>query len=183
MVLGSMMVGQMTAGPPTAALGARQLLTPQLVVSDGARAVQFYCRALGAKELYRFCTRQGKVAHAELQLGGAQLVIIDEGALESTRSARSYGGCPVLLRLYSDDVELLSRNFLGAGGFVVEPLRDQVHGDRSGRFRDPEGYLWTLAQHMEDVRPEQLEQRMNALGFSLWRPRTEPQRPVKPPLR
>jgi PhnB protein len=161
--------------------GWHQNVTPHLIVSDGARAVQFYCRAFGARELCRFCTRQGKIAHAELQLEHFRISLSDESTTGGAKSARSYGGCAMMLRVYTDDVETLARNFLGAGGFVAEALRDQAYGDRAGQFRDPEGYLWMLAQHIEDVRPEQLEQRLNALGISWWRPRPDEHRRAKPP--
>src|SRR5687767_6376645 len=142
--------------------------SPHLVVSDAARAIRFYCRALGALESYRLCTRQGKIARAELQLGEGRLTLSDESPDWGTRSARSLGASPVLLEIRTRSVEALARTFLGAGGFMVQPLRDQPDGDRSGQFRDPEGYHWSLAQRIEDVPPEQFERRVSALGLSLW---------------
>jgi len=141
-----------------------------LVVSDAQRATRFYCRAFGALELYRLCTRQGKIARVELQLGDGRLTLSDESPEWGTRSARSQGGSPVSLQVQTPDVEALARSFLAAGGFMVQPLRDQPFGDRSGQFRDPEGYHWSLAQRIEDVPPEQFEQRMSAIGLSLWWP-------------
>lgn len=159
-------------------------LTVHLVVSDGARAIQFYRRALGVSELYRFCTRQGKIVLAELQLGECRILLSDETPDGGIKSARAHGGCSALLRVYAEDVDTLAQMFVGAGGFIVHPVRLQLNGDRSGQFRDPEGYHWTLAQHLEDVSPDQLEQRLSQVGISLWRPRNvDPRRPTKPPPR
>jgi PhnB protein len=160
--------------------GGYRSVTPHLVVSDGERAIQFYKRGLGAIELYQLRTRQGKIARAELAIGDCRLTLSDESPEWGARSARSYGGCSMSLRVYTQDVEALARSFLGAGGFVVEPLRDQAQGDRCGQFRDPEGYHWALAQRMEVVALEQLEQRVNALGLSLWRPRPSHPRGSRP---
>ncbi|HKO92290.1 MAG TPA: VOC family protein [Polyangiaceae bacterium] len=161
-----------------------ELVSHHLVVSDGARAIVFYRRALGAVELYRLCTRQGKIAHAELTIGGSRLTLSDEAPERGARSARSLGGCSMQLGVYARDVETLARNFLGAGGFLVQALQDQPQGERSGQFRDPEGYQWTLAERREEVSLELLEQRINGLGLSLWRPRaTEPRRGKPPSVR
>jgi PhnB protein len=154
--------------PPSIVAG----VSPHLVVSDAPRAARFYCRAFGAVELYRLCARQGKIARVELQLGEGRLTLSDESPEWGTRSARSQGGSPVSLQIQTLDVEALARSFLGAGGFMVQPLREQPHGDRSGQFRDPEGYHWSLAQRIEEVSPEQFERRMSAIGLSLWWPRT-----------
>ena len=76
------------------------------------------------------------------------------------------GGCPIVICLYTSDVDALAKRFLYAGGLMVRPLQDQFYGDRSGQFVDPEGYRWTLAQRVEHVTPEEMARRMAALAGS-----------------
>lgn len=139
-------------------------LTPYLALSDAAKAIEFYKAALGAIELYRLAMPDGKIAHAELQLGDSRLMVSDEAPEWGNKSARGYGGSPVALCIYSDNVDALAERFVKAGGKVTRPLETQFYGDRTGRFEDPEGYKWTLSQHVEDVSPEEMQRRMEKMG-------------------
>ncbi|OJH38176.1 VOC family protein [Cystobacter ferrugineus] len=139
-------------------------LTPYLSLSDAAKAVEFYKAALGAVELYRLPMPGGKIAHGELQIGDSRLMYADEMPDWGNKSAKSYGGTPVGLCIYTENVEALAERFVKAGGKVVRPLENQFYGDRSGQFEDPEGYKWTLAQHVEDVSPEEMQRRMAKMG-------------------
>ncbi len=139
-------------------------LTPYLALRDAAKAIEFYKAALGATELYRLPMPGGKVAHAELQIGNSRLMVSDEMPEWGNKSAKSYGGTPVGLCIYTENVDALAERFVKAGGKVVRPLQTQFYGDRSGQFEDPEGYKWTLAQHVEDVSPEEMQRRMEKMG-------------------
>jgi len=139
-------------------------LTPYLALSDAAKAIEFYKAALGATELYRLPMPGGKIAHAELQIGNSRLLVSDEMPEWGNKSAKGYGGTPVGLCIYTENVEALAERFMKAGGKVVRPLENQFYGDRSGQFEDPEGYKWTLAQHVEDVSPEEMQRRMEKMG-------------------
>jgi PhnB protein len=139
-------------------------LTPYLALSDAAKAIEFYKAALGATELFRMPMPNGKIAHAELQIGDSRLMVSDEMPEWGNKSAKGYGGTPVGLCIYTENVEALAERFVKAGGKVVRPLENQFYGDRSGHFEDPEGYKWTLAQHVEDVSPEEMQRRMAKMG-------------------
>lgn len=139
-------------------------LTPYLTLNDAAKAIEFYKAALGATEVYRLPMPGGKVAHAELRIGNSMLMVADAMPDWGNKSARDIGGTPVGLCLYTEDVEALAERFVKAGGKQVRPLENQFYGDRSGQFEDPEGYKWTLAQHVEDVSPEEMQRRMEKMG-------------------
>ncbi len=139
-------------------------LTPFLSLRDAAKAIEFYKAALGAEELFRMPMPGGKVAHAELRIGDSRIMVADEMPEWDNKSARTMGGSPVGLMVYTEDVDALAERFVKAGGKVVRPLENQFYGDRSGQFVDPEGYKWTLAQHIEDVSPEEMQRRMEKMG-------------------
>ena len=139
-------------------------LTPYLSLSDATKAIEFYKAALGATELYRLPMPGGKIAHAELQIGDSRLMLADEMPEWGNKSAKGYGGTPVGLCIYTENVDALAERFVKAGGKLVRPLENQFYGDRTGQFEDPEGYKWTLAQHVEDVSPEEMQRRMAKMG-------------------
>ena len=138
-------------------------LTPYLVVADGEKAIEFYRRALSATEHYRLTMRNGRIAHAELQIGSSRVMLSDDNPKWGAKSARSFGGSPVVLCIYTTDVVRLADRFVRAGGVIVRELRDQFYGDRSGQFQDPEGYRWTLAQRVENVPPAEMARRLSQL--------------------
>ncbi|MBU8898480.1 VOC family protein [Corallococcus sp. H22C18031201] len=135
-------------------------ITPYLSLRDASKGIEFYKNALGAKELYRLPTPDGKVAHAELQVGDSRVMLSEENPTWGNKSAKALGGTPVMLCLYTENVDALADRFVKAGGKVVRPLENMFYGDRSGTFEDPEGYRWTLSQHVEDVAPEEMKTRM-----------------------
>ncbi|MBJ6760648.1 VOC family protein [Myxococcaceae bacterium JPH2] len=135
-------------------------ITPYLSLRDASKGIEFYKNALGAKELYRLPTPDGKVAHAELQVGDSRVMLAEENPTWGNTSAKALGGTPVMLCLYTENVDALADRFVKAGGKVVRPVENMFYGDRSGTFEDPEGYRWTLSQHVEDVAPEEMKTRM-----------------------
>lgn len=139
-------------------------VTAYLALRDAAKAIAFYEAALGAKEIYRLPMPDGKIAHAEIQVGNSRIMLSDEMPDWGNKSAQTLGGCPIGLCVYTDNVELLAERFVQAGGKVTRPVSNQFYGDRTGTFEDPEGYKWTLAQHVEDVSPEEMMARMSKMG-------------------
>ena len=135
-------------------------ITPYLSLRDAQTAIEFYKAALGATELYRLPMPDGKLAHAELQVGGGRLMVSDEMPDWGNKGALTLGGSPVGLCVWFDDVDAQAARFVAAGGKQLRPVEDQFYGDRTGQFEDPEGYKWTLAQHLEDVTPEEMMTRM-----------------------
>jgi uncharacterized glyoxalase superfamily protein PhnB len=140
-------------------------LTPHIVVSDAAAAIDFYKEAFGAKEAMRMPGPGGKIMHALIQIGDSKVMLNDEfpemgGAL----SPSSLGGSPVTLTLYVPDVDRTFEQAIAAGATVKMPAADQFWGDRYGMLTDPFGHLWAVATHIEDLTPEQIAQR--AAAFS-----------------
>jgi PhnB protein len=135
-------------------------VTPYLIFSNAEKAIAFYKQALGATELFRMPMPNGKIGHAELQIGDSRIMLADEAPEIGARSAKSIGGTPIGLCLYTENVDALAERFVKAGGKKVRPMENKFYGDRSGQFEDPEGYQWTLAQHIEDVPPDEMQRRM-----------------------
>ena len=135
-------------------------ITPYLIVSGAAEAIDFYTKAFGAHELMRMPTPNGKVAHAEMQIGNSRLMLADEQPESGQRSPRSIGGSATGLMLYVDDVDNVFMRAIGAGANVQQAVTDQFYGDRSGQLTDPFGHVWTVATHVEDVPEAELQRRM-----------------------
>jgi len=119
-------------------------LSPRLVVSDAAKAIDFYVAALGARERQRHAGPDGRIVHAELALGPATLAVKDAG--DGDEAPPALGGTPVILTLQVDDVDEVAAAMTAAGAAVVYPVSDQEYGARDGRFRDPSGHLWIITQ-------------------------------------
>src|SRR6187200_1270298 len=138
-------------------------VTPYLIVSGAAQALDFYKRALGAIEQMRMPGPEGNVMHAEIKIGDSVIMLADEFPEMGARSPQALGGTPVGICLYVPDVDSLFNQAIQAGGKVERPLQNQFYGDRSGTFIDPFGHKWTIATHIEDVSPEEMQKRMAAI--------------------
>ncbi|HEX5271195.1 MAG TPA: VOC family protein [Gemmataceae bacterium] len=138
-------------------------VTPYLIVKGAAQAIEFYKKAFGAVELFRFPGPDGRVGHAEIQLGDSRVMLADEHPQMGAVSPQTVGGTPVGLCLYVADVDAVAKQAVAAGAEVVRPVQDQFYGDRSGTFADPFGHKWTVATHKEDVTPQEMQRRMNEL--------------------
>jgi PhnB protein len=138
-----------------------QQLYPRLVVSDGAAAIDFYRRTLGATETARYTDPAGKIVHAELTIGPATVAIKDEDAGDP--SPTSLGGTPVIIALYVDDADAVGAAMTGAGAKVVYPISDQPYGERGGRLADPYGHLWMISQRIEELSAEEIQRRIQAM--------------------
>jgi PhnB protein len=134
-------------------------ITPYLAIKDAARAIEFYQRAFGAKEIMRMNTPQGKVSHAEIKIGDSILMLSEESLMSGIRPPQGLEGSPVSLFLYVEDVDSVFKNALSAGAKEQQPLATQFWGDRYGRLTDPFGHSWSLATHVEDVAPEEMGKR------------------------
>jgi uncharacterized glyoxalase superfamily protein PhnB len=139
-----------------------QSITAHLVVREAAKAIDFYQRAFGAEVNNRMDDPSGKVMHAELTIGNSRIMLADEYP-GMGNPAPGKEGSPVVLNLYSDDVDALWKRATGAGATVTMPLEDMFWGDRYGQVRDPFGHAWALGQHKEDVSPEEMRKRAAAM--------------------
>lgn len=135
-------------------------VTAYLVVQDAARAIEFYKSVFGAVELFRLNAGPDKIAHAELQIGDSRIMLADEFPEMDALGPGHYGGSPVSLLVYVPDSEAVFFKALEAGATLKRPLADQFYGDRSGMVVDPFGHTWSIATHIEDVSPEEMQRRM-----------------------
>ena len=134
-------------------------VSPYLCVDGAAAAIDFYGAVFGTTERMRMPAPDGKIGHAELQLGDAVIMLADESPEIGFRSPKAIGGSPVILSLYVDDVDAVVSRAEQAGATVLRPVETQFYGDRSGQFEDPFGHRWSIATHVEDVSPEEMERR------------------------
>jgi PhnB protein len=133
-------------------------VTPRLVVSDGAAAIEFYVRAFGAEEVgERFTGPDGGLIHAEVRIGDSVVMLTGDG--DEARSPSSAGTVTAIMATYWEDVDAAWERAVAAGAEVIYPLADQFYGERGGRLRDPFGHQWMLSQVIEDVTPEEMERR------------------------
>lgn len=120
-------------------------LYARLVVIGADQAIEFYTKALNAKEIDRYTDEaSGRVVHAELALAGVTLAVKDEG--DGDPAPPTLGGTPVIMALYVDDADAVGRRMEQHGATVVYPIEDQPYGERGGRLADPFGHLWMIAQ-------------------------------------
>ena len=138
-------------------------ITPYLSVRGAAAAIDFYRRAFGAEELYRLEAGNGLVGHAEIRIGDSVILLADELGGSPQRSPSSLAGTSVAVRLFVDDVDACFARALAAGGVQLRGVADQFYGDRNGALRDPFGHVWIVGTHIEDLTPEQIAARMQAL--------------------
>jgi PhnB protein len=126
-------------------------------------AIEFYKKAFGAIEKLRLVMPDGKIGHAELEIEGSLLMMVDENLDWGTKSPETLGGNPVTIGLYVPDVDQSFQKAIDAGATVIMPLKDEFYGDRTGQVIDPFGYKWMIATHFEDVSQEEMQTRMDKM--------------------
>jgi PhnB protein len=136
-----------------------QTVTPYLAVEDAAKAIEFYTKAFGAKERVRMDTPDGKIGHAELEIGDSLVMLSDPFPQASTKPPKELGGTSVSVFLYVEDVDALTKQAIDAGATSTMEVADQFWGDRMGSITDPFGHSWSIATHVEDVAPEEIAAR------------------------
>jgi len=134
-------------------------LTPYLAVEDAASAIEFYQRAFDAKERVRMPGPGGAIMHAELEIGDSVLMLSDPFPQASTKPPKELGGTSVSLMLYVEDTDASYRQAIDAGATSLMEPDDMFWGDRFSSVQDPFGHSWTIATHVEDVSPEEMQRR------------------------
>ena len=137
-------------------------VTPSLFVVGAAKAIEFYKKALGAQELMRFPGPDGAIMHAEIKIGDSIIMLADEMPEQGGRGPKSIGGTPVSFFVYRENVDTEWKRAVDAGAKVLVPLADQFWGDRTGCLEDPFGHQWWLAQHLQDLTPEEIQKNAEA---------------------
>ena len=133
--------------------------TPYLIIHGAAAAIDFYKSVFGATEVMRIPHPDGRVGHAEIKIGDSTIMLADEFPELGHRGPKSLGGTTVSLMLYVEDADAVFDRAIAAGAEVVKPMMNQFYGDRSGTFYDPFGHGWTVATHVEDVSPDEMQRR------------------------
>jgi PhnB protein len=134
-------------------------VTPYLIIDGASAAIDFYASVLGAKERMRMPAPDGKVGHAELEIGDSLVMLADEFPDAEVRGPKAVGGTPVSLHVYVEDVDSVFDRAIQAGATALRPVENQFYGDRAGQFEDPFGHRWNVATHVEDVPPDELAKR------------------------
>ena len=141
-------------------------VTPYLSIKNGAQALEFYKKAFGAKEAYKLMLPDGRLGHAEIQVGDSVIMLADEFPEHGGKSPQTLGGSPVSIHLYVENVDSFFQKAVAAGAKARKPVSDQFYGDRSGQLEDPYGHLWWVATHKEDVSPDEMQKRVQAMFAS-----------------
>lgn len=139
-------------------------VTPYLVVDNAVKALEFYQKALNAKELFRLPIpgKNGgeKIGHAEIKIGDSQVMLSDEYPDMDAIGPKTLGGTSASFMIYVDDVDKAFDQAVKAGAKPLQTVENQFWGDRTGTLLDPFGHKWTLGTHIEDVPPEEMQKRM-----------------------
>jgi PhnB protein len=135
-------------------------VTPYIICKGASHAIDWYRKVFGAEQLTRMEGKDGIVSHAELLFGDSRVMIADEFPAWGARGPHTVGGTPVSLMLYVADCDATFKKAVDHGAHVERPLEDQFYGDRTGHIVDPFGHKWTIATHIEDLTPEEMQARM-----------------------
>jgi PhnB protein len=134
-------------------------VTPYLAVDDAVQAIEYYKKAFGAKERVRMEAPDGKIGHAELEIGDSLVMLSDPFPHATTRPPKELGGTSASVFMYVEDVDAFVKRAVDEGATMTMEVADQFWGDRFGSVQDPFGHSWSIATHVEDVPPEEMAER------------------------
>ena len=134
-----------------------------LIVDGAAEAIDFYARAFGAREKFRLTEPGGRIGHVELEFGGTTIMLADAFPEYGMRDPRTLGGTPVSIHLHVDDADALIQQAVDAGATLERAAADQFYGERSGSVHDPFGHRWLIGHSIEEVSPEEMQRRYEAM--------------------
>ena len=139
-------------------------VTAYLAIDGAGDAIEFYKNIFGAQERFRMPGPDGRIGHAEIQIGDSPIMLVDEHPEIGALSPRRIGGSPVSIMLYVEDVDRVVERALAAGAKLLRPVQDQFYGDRSGTLADPAGHIWHVGTHKEDLSLDEIKRRGEALA-------------------
>ena len=140
-------------------------VTPYLVINGAGKAIEFYKKAFGAKEVTRQPMPDGTLMHAMIKIGDSLVMMSDEFPGSDTKSPTSAGGTTSNMHIYSKDVDKLWNQAVNAGAEPTMPLENQFWGERYGKLRDPFGHVWSVAMPVPMSKREMEEKRQAAMAF------------------
>jgi PhnB protein len=132
---------------------------PYLSVDGASAAIGFYTNVLGARERMRMPAPDGRIGHAEIEIGDSLIMLADEYPEMGVRGPKAFGGTPVTINVYVEDVDAVFERALKEGASSLRDPENQFYGDRMGQFEDPFGHKWSVGTHIEDVPPDEMEKR------------------------
>jgi len=138
-------------------------VTPYMNVADAAAAIAFYTKVFGAREIMRMAMPDGKIIHAQIEIGDSAVMLADEHELMQNYSPETLNGTSVSFYLHVPDVDATFDLAIQEGATVVREVEDRFYGDRVGVLADPFGHIWSLAMHIEDVPQDEIRNRAAAL--------------------
>ncbi len=138
-------------------------LTPHLVCDGAAAAIDFYKAAFGAVEAMRMPMPDGRLMHAMLHIGDSALMLVDEMPQMGALGPKALKGSPVTIHLMVPDVDATMARAAAAGATITMPAQNMFWGDRYGQLRDPFGHHWSVATHLQDLTPEQIQANLASL--------------------
>jgi PhnB protein len=153
------MVAGMSHGIPR----DQQSATPYLVVRGGAKAIEFYVRAFGAREELRLDMPDGRLGHAQLVVGAAKFMLAEEFPEYGYVGPKTLGGTTVGIQIYVEDVDAFADRAIAAGATLKRPIKDEFYGDRVAQLEDPFGHRWNFCTRVEEVSLDEMKRRMAAL--------------------
>jgi PhnB protein len=139
-------------------------VTPHLVCAGAGAAIDFYKKAFGATETSRMPGPGGKLMHASIRIGDSAVMLVDEMPEWGSLGPKALKGSPVVIHLYVDDVDAFTARAVAAGAKVTMPVADMFWGDRYGQLEDPFGHRWSVATHVRDVSPADMQQAMQKMS-------------------
>jgi PhnB protein len=132
-------------------------INPYLVINGAKKALDFYQRAFNGELRFKVDLPEDKIGHAEIMIGDSIIMLADECKEMNAKGPEAYGGTPVSICLYVDNVDKTFSQALQCGAKELKPVTDQFYGDRSGMLVDPFGHVWCIATHMKDVTEEDIK--------------------------
>jgi uncharacterized glyoxalase superfamily protein PhnB len=145
-------------------------VTPNLIIKDASKAIDWYTKALGAQELYRMPGPDGRLMHAEIKIGDAVVMLTDEMPEMGGKGPQTLGGTPVSLMIYCEDCDALFNRAVGAGASVRMPIEDAFWGDRWGMVTDPFGHMWSIETRKKNLSVPEMKRAMDAFMANFKRP-------------
>ncbi|MEW4487072.1 VOC family protein [Thalassoglobus sp. JC818] len=134
-----------------------------LIVQNADEAIEWYKKVFGAVERMRLTGPGGSVGHAELEIGDSIIMLASEFPDMDVYGPEHFNGSPISMAIYFEDVDTVYQRAVDAGATAKRPVQDQFYGDRSGMIVDPFGHSWSLATHIEDVTPEEVQKRFDQM--------------------
>lgn len=139
-----------------------QSVTPYLIIDGAGRAIAFYKKAFGAKEVMCMPGPNDTIGHAEIEINGHRIMLADEHPEMNCKGPAAFGGSPVHIHLYVKNSDAVVKRAVAAGAKHLRPVQDQFYGDRSGSLEDPFGHTWHIATHIRDVSMKEMKKQAAA---------------------